>query len=108
MSVNIIDLDTDNFDTTVSEATKPLLVDFWAPWCGPCKLMTPILEELASEMSEKMQICKVDIDKNLEIARRFDVLSIPSLILFKDGRAVQQVVGRREKGELTALLSPNL
>lgn len=108
MSTNIINLSKDNFDTTLSEATKPILVDFWAQWCGPCRLMVPMLEELASEMSEKMQVCKIDIDTNLEIAQRFNVLSIPTLILFKDGKAVQQIVGGRDKGELTALLSQNL
>ena len=108
MSSNIIHLDTDNFDLIVAAASKPLLVDFWAQWCGPCKLMNPVLEELASEMSGKLQVCKVDIERNPEIARRFHIMSIPTLILFKDGRAVQQVVGRREKGELTALLSENL
>lgn len=108
MSANISDLSTSNFDTTLSKATKPILVDFWAQWCGPCRLMTPMLEELASEMSEKLQVYKVDIDKNLEIAQRFKVISIPTLILFKDGQAVQQIVGGRDKGELTALLSQNL
>ena len=108
MSANITDLDTGNFDIVVAVASKPLLVDFWAQWCGPCKLMNPVLEELASEMSGKLQVCKVDIERNPEIARRFHILSIPTLILFKDGQAVQQVVGRREKGELTALLSENL
>ncbi|MGQ0520474.1 MAG: thioredoxin [Actinomycetota bacterium] len=88
------------FDEEIAAATEPLLVDFWAEWCGPCKMISPILEEIASEHAGKIRVCKVNVDDNIGIARRFEVLSIPTLILFKDGEARLRLVGAKGKGQL--------
>ena len=77
-----------------------MLVDFWAEWCGPCKQITPILEEIAVEHDGKLRIAKVNVDENLEIARRFEVMSIPTLVLFKEGVAQRRLIGAKGKGQL--------
>lgn len=101
---DIINLTTDSFDSAVSAATQPLLVDFWAAWCGPCKAIAPILEELATEMGDAVQITKVNIDDHGEIASRFNVRAIPTLLIFKEGKVVDQVVGLASKDVLKSKL----
>ena len=96
-----------NFDAEVLEAEGPVLVDFWAPWCGPCRVVAPVLEEIASERPE-LRIVKLDIDENPQTAARFQVLSIPTLILFKGGEAVKTVVGAYPKKKLVEELDPAL
>jgi thioredoxin 1 len=98
-------LTDDTFDEEIAGATEPLLVDFWAEWCGPCKMISPILEEIANEHAGKIRICKVNVDDNLAIARRFEVLSIPTLILFKDGQMQLRLVGAKGKNQLVQELS---
>ena len=88
------------FDEEIKAAAEPVLVDFWAEWCGPCKMVAPILTEIATEHAGKLKVGKVDIDENLELARRFDVMSIPTLILFKDGEPQVRIVGAKGKGQL--------
>ena len=100
MAAIITALTDDTFDEEIAGATEPLLVDFWAEWCGPCKLISPILEEIASEHAGKIRVCKVNVDDNLGIARRFEVLSIPTLILFKDGEMQLRLVGAKGKSQL--------
>ena len=104
MSPYIIQLDTNNFKTTVAGAT-PVLVDFWAPWCGPCKAIAPILDELAGEMHGKLTIAKVNVDDNGELAAQFGVRAIPTMLLFKGGAVAEQFVGMMDKATLKSKLA---
>lgn len=88
------------FDEEVKSSEQPVLVDFWAEWCGPCKMIAPILEEIANQQAGRLTLGKLDIDQNLDTARRFGVMSIPTLILFKDGEPVHRLVGARSKAQL--------
>lgn len=94
-------------DQTFAEATSEglVLADFWAPWCGPCKMIAPVLEEIDRDMSEKVKIVKLDVDENQETASKFGVMSIPTLLLFKDGNVVDQAVGFQPKEALTELIN---
>jgi thioredoxin 1 len=105
MSDKITHLTTDTFKNAVATSTTPLLVDFWAPWCGPCKMIAPILDELAAEFEGKVAIAKVDIDKNEAIAAEFGIRAIPTMLLFKGGRVVEQIVGMLPKPALKAKLA---
>lgn len=100
MAGNISTLTDSTFDEEISGSDAPVLVDFWAEWCGPCKMIAPILEEIASEQGDKLRIAKLNVDENLEIARRFEVMSIPTLILFKDGQPQRRLIGAKGKGQL--------
>ena len=104
MSEKIAQLDTNTFKTAIASAT-PTLVDFWAPWCGPCKAIAPILEELATEMDGKLKIAKVNVDDNGELAAEFGVRAIPTMLLFKAGQKVDQFVGMMDKNSLKGKLA---
>jgi thioredoxin len=106
-----IEVSDASFSTEVLSSTKPVLVDFWATWCGPCKMVAPVLEEIAAERAGQLTIAKLDVDANPETARDFQVVSIPTLILFKDGQPVKRIVGAKGKAALLRELSdvvPNL
>jgi thioredoxin 1 len=104
MAANILQLDSNSFQSAVSGAT-PVLVDFWAPWCGPCKMIAPILEDLATEMQGQLTIAKVNVDDNGDLAAKFGVRAIPTLLLFKNGTVAEQFVGMMDKGTLKAKLA---
>ena len=95
----IIDLTKENFQAEITKSDKPVLVDFWAVWCGPCQMMAPILHELEAEMPD-VQIGKVNVDEQMDLARQFRVVSIPTLIIFKNGQEVQRMDGVTSKEEL--------
>ncbi len=96
------------FDEEVTHSATPVLVDFWAEWCGPCRMIGPILEEIAEEKKDAVRVVKLNVDDNFETARRFEVLSIPTLILFKDGEAKVRIVGAKPKSALLADLDGHL
>jgi len=101
---NIVTLTSDSFDQEVLKNPKPVLVDFWAEWCGPCKMIAPILEELATEYLGKVKIAKVNIDDHQNLAVQFRINSIPTLLFFKNGQVVDQVVGLKSKKEFKVKL----
>ena len=108
MSEKIANLTTDNFKATVAAATTPLLVDFWAPWCGPCKAIAPILEELATEMTGQVQIAKVNIDDNDSTAADYGIRAIPTMLLFKNGQVAEQLVGMMPKAAIKAKITAHI
>jgi thioredoxin 1 len=108
MSEKIANLTTADFKSTVAAATTPLLVDFWAPWCGPCKAIAPILEEIANEMDGQVKIAKVNIDDNDTIAAEYGIRAIPTMLLFKGGKVAEQIVGMMPKAALKTKLTAHL
>ncbi|MCU1430088.1 MAG: thioredoxin [Actinomycetia bacterium] len=105
MSEAISHLTDATFDESVGSADVPVIVDFWAEWCGPCKMISPVLEEIAKEHDGKLQVAKLNVDDNPEIARRFDVMSIPTLLVFTDGQVKRRLVGAKGKAQLLEELS---
>ena len=99
---NIVVLTQDNFSQEVLESSQPVLVDFWAEWCGPCKMLSPILDELAQEYDGRVRIGKVNIDEHQNLATQFGIRSIPTLLLFQKGQVADQIVGLRSKRDLKA------
>ncbi len=99
-SASTIIATTENFPTEVLASTQPVLVDFWAPWCGPCKMIAPVLDELATEYADKARIVKVNIDDHQDLAGQYNVRAIPTLLLFKGGQVIEQMVGMKSKRDL--------
>ncbi len=108
MSDKIANLTTDSFKSAIAASPTPVLVDFWAPWCGPCKAIAPTLEELAHELDGKLKIAKVNIDDNDAVAAEFGVRAIPTMILFKGGKVAETLVGMMPKAALKAKLTGHL
>ena len=102
------DVTDTSFESDVIKAERPVLVDFWAPWCGPCRMVAPIVEEIANENNGKLKVAKVDVDANPQTAQQFGVMSIPTLIVFKGGQPVERLVGYMPKAKLMQALSPHL
>jgi thioredoxin 1 len=100
MTTGIVTLTTATFDETVAAADKPVIVDFWAEWCGPCKMIAPILGEIAAEQGDHLTIAKLNVDENPDIAMRFNVMSIPTLLIFDGGEVRKRLVGAKGKGQL--------
>ncbi len=103
-----VSIDDSKFDQTVLQAEKPVLVDFWAPWCRPCLMVAPILDELAEKYSGQISFVKMDVDQNPKTAARYGIMSIPALIIFKKGEPVSHIVGFRPKEELKRILNAAL
>ncbi len=108
MSEKIVYLSDDSFETDVLQADQPVLVDYWAEWCGPCKMIAPLLSEAASEYADKMSVVKLNVDESPNIAQKFGIRSIPTLMLFKDGAVQAQKLGAMSKSQLTDFLDTNL
>jgi len=108
MAAGIVTLSDSTFDEEIKGSAEPVLVDFWAEWCGPCKMIAPTLEEMAKDFAGRLKIAKLNVDDSPDVARRFEVMSIPTLILFKDGEPVQRLVGAKGKGQLVQEIDPFL
>jgi len=100
---DLTNLDKDNFKEAIAEPDKTVVVDFWAPWCGPCRALAPTLEEIAEELADQVKICKVNVDENAALAADYGVRSIPTLLVFRNGELAEQVVGNKDKAELIAI-----
>lgn len=108
MSATILTTTDASFKSDVLESTVPVLVDFWAPWCGPCKAIAPVLEELAADYEGKVQIAKINVDENNQIAAQFGIRSIPTLFVFKGGERVEALVGLQSKEQLAQALDKHI
>jgi thioredoxin 1 len=100
MANGITTLSTATFDETIGAADKPVIVDFWAEWCGPCKQIAPILEEIASEQVDRLSVAKLNVDENPDLAMKYNVMSIPTLLVFQDGEVSKRLIGAKSKGAL--------
>ncbi|MCA9076084.1 MAG: thioredoxin [Planctomycetaceae bacterium] len=108
MSDNVLELNDQNFQSTLSETDQPVLVDFWAPWCGPCKMLAPTIDELAEDYSGKVKVGKVNTDDSRQVAVEHQISAIPTLMLFKGGEVVERVSGLQPKEQLAALLDKHI
>ena len=105
MSSIVHEFTDENFDNDVEQSDLPVLIDFWAAWCGPCKAIAPVIDEIAGEFDGKIKVGKVDVDKNQKIAMKYGVRSIPTLLVMKNGEVVNQIVGAVPKGNITEVLN---
>ena len=102
----VVELSTQNFEQEVLKSDKPVLVDFWAQWCAPCRMVAPVVEEIAKEYKEKLKVCKINVDQAPNTASKYGVMSIPTLAVFKNGKVVNKVIGALPKNELEDAIKP--
>ncbi|WP_373532779.1 thioredoxin [Vampirovibrio sp.] len=105
---NVLNVTDESFEQEVKKSSVPVLVDFWAPWCGPCRALAPVIEELATEYDGKVKVVKVNTDDSLQTAQNYHISGIPTLIIFKDGEPVEQMVGNHKKSTLAEVLNKHL
>lgn len=108
MAGNVMVLTDQNFKSTLQETKIPVLVDFWADWCGPCKMIAPEVQKLADELQGKVLVCKLNVDENRETPNSLGIMSIPAMVIFKDGQEVERAIGYRKKDELKEILQKQL
>ena len=108
MSNGVLEVSNDNFESEVVNSGKPVLVDFWAEWCGPCKQIAPVVEEIAGEHSDKLKVCKMDVDANRETAVQFGIRSIPTLLIFKNGEVAGSQIGAVSKQQLLEFIQAEI
>jgi len=107
-SDKIVVLTNDNFEQEVLKSDKPVLIDFWAQWCGPCRAVAPVMDELANDYNGRAKIAKVNVDEQGELAAKFRIMSIPTVMLFKNGQVAEKIIGARPKAEFVSILDKNI
>lgn len=105
---NVLSVNESNFQEEVMEASQPVLVDFWAPWCGYCTKLAPVMDEVSADLGEKVKVVKLNVDENRSIAQKYGVMSLPTMILFKKGEQAEKLMGYMPKANITAKISPLL
>lgn len=103
--MNEMNITKENFEAEVMSSDRPVLIDFWAPWCGPCRMLSPTISEIAEEYGDKVKVCKVNVDEQGELASTFGVMSIPTLVVIKEGKIVNSVIGVRPKDQIVSMFS---
>lgn len=102
--MSVIELNKDNFEKEVMEAEVPVLIDFWANWCGPCGMMSPVIDKIAEEMGDKVKVCKVNVDENHELAEKYEIMTIPAFIIVKNGAETGRTIGVQPKEDILKLI----
>ena len=105
---SVLEVSGSTFDAEVKQSDVPVLVDFWAPWCGPCRALAPVIEELAGDYDGKVKVVKINTDENVELAQNYKISGIPALLVFKNGEPVEQMVGNHKKSSLTEVLDKHV
>lgn len=103
--MSVTELNKDNFEKEVMEANVPVLIDFWASWCGPCRMMSPVIDKIAEEMGDKLKVCKVNVDENHELAEKYEIMTIPAFIVIKNGVEAGRTIGVQPKEDILNLIT---